>query len=126
MAEKEITTTGENERDWRTPPCDILEERDAYRVMLDMPGVDEKNLEVTYQNGSLSIIGKVSETAYGNQYRAARREYPVRHFKREFTLSEAYVNVAQISARLRNGELVVTLPKAETLKPRRIQVQSAS
>lgn len=124
MAEKELTTRTA-EREWRTPPCDIIEEREAYLMMLDMPGVEEKNLEVTYQNGSLSIIGRVSEIAHGNQFRAARREYTINNFKREFAVSEAHVRVDKISAELRNGALILTLPKSETIKPRRIEVKAA-
>ena len=124
MAEKELTVQ-QTEKDWRTPPCDIVEDVESYKVILDMPGVDDKNLEVTYQNGSLSIVGRVSRQERDERFRSARREYAARDFKREFALSEEHVDVDKINAELRNGELILTLPKSETVRPRKIEVRQA-
>ncbi len=123
MGDKELTTR-EREKDWRTPPCDIIEDADAYRVKLDMPGVSEQGLEVTYQNGSLSIIGRVDDQQRMEKFRSGRREYTPHDFRREFAISEQHVDVDKINAELRNGELILTLPKSETVKPRKIEIKA--
>lgn len=122
MSNKQIeTTTHENK--WRTPLCDIFEDADKFEVLLDMPGVDKKCLDVTFQNGILSITGHVEKKECSTA-EASRREYISTDFRREFSLSDQNIAVDKIKAELKDGELKLTLPKSEKVKPRKIDVKS--
>ena len=124
MNDKQVPTK-QREQQWRTPLCDIFEDTDGYHIAMDMPGVEDKNLEITFQNGSLTVAGKVSGSEAAAGFRPARREYAPYDFRREFTIAERNVAVDKITAELRNGELLLRLPKSETVKPRKIEVKTA-
>jgi len=105
------------------PDTDILEDADNLYLVSDMPGVDEKSVDVTIEKNLLTVRGRV-ETKEPENHRPAIREYPIGDFERSFTLSTE-INRDGIQARMNNGVLELVLPKAETVKPRRIEVQSA-
>ncbi len=115
----------EQTRNWRVyrPNVDILEGREELTVLADMPGVRSDSIDIRFENGTLTIHGKVSprqapETGF------LLREYGVGDFFREFRVSEA-VNAEDISAEYREGVLILHLPKVEAAKPRKIAVKSA-
>ena len=118
-----MNETKNYEKTWRAPLCDIFEYKDRFEVYLDMPGVEQKNLDITFQNGALSITGHIEKENRGS-LKASRKEYIQADFKREFALSEQNVAVDKINAELKNGELKLTLPKSEQVKPRKIEVKS--
>jgi len=120
MNEKELSTY---DQEWRTPACDILESKENFEILLDMPSVDEKNLDITFQNGTLCIIGHANISDHANMH-CARNEYHQGDFKREFSLSEQNIAVDTIKAELKNGILKLTLPKSEKVKPRKIEVKN--
>ena len=108
---------------WYTALCDIVETDDAFVFQADLPGVKPGDLDVSYENGTLTIDARVqSRQQPSTQY--AWREYGVGHFHRSFTISSP-INVDGIKAELKNGELTLHVPKAESAKPRRIKIQSA-
>ena len=76
-----------------------------------MPGVDEKDLEVTLKNGMLTIEGMVSTDMY-RDLMPVYTEYNVGNYYRQFTVNEE-IDAGRIEARIRNGVLEVSLPKAE-------------
>ena len=104
------------------PEVDIFESADGLRMWADMPGVDEKDAEVTLKNGMLTIEGMVSLEMYRNLI-PVYTEYNVGNYFRQFVVNED-IDAARIEARIRNGVLEVSLPKAETAKPRRIEVKA--
>jgi len=104
------------------PEVDIFESEEGLRLWADMPGVEEKDLEVTLQNGMLTIEGMVSLDMYRNLM-PVYTEYNVGNYYRQFVVNED-IDAARIQARMRNGVLEVSLPKAETAKPRRIEVKA--
>jgi HSP20 family protein len=104
------------------PEVDIFESEEGLRLWADMPGVDEKDLEVTLQNGMLTIEGIVSLDMYRNLM-PVYTEYNVGNYFRQFVVNED-IDAARIEARIRNGVLEVSLPKAETAKPQRIEVKA--
>lgn len=122
MSNKELTPNGQN-RNWRTPACDICELKDKFEVLLDMPGVTKDELEITYQNGSLYVTGHVKKHD-NEQLKSSKREYVAADFRREFTISDQSVAVDKIEAALENGELKLTLPKSENTKPRKIEIKT--
>jgi HSP20 family protein len=109
------------------PAVDIAEKDNAYEVTADVPGFDEKNIEVKVVNGSLSIKGerKSEKEEKKKDYHLTEREFG--SFERSFTLPEG-VDTDKIEASSRKGVLTVTLPKKpEAQKPaKKIEVKAAA
>jgi HSP20 family molecular chaperone IbpA len=111
------------QQQYYTPLVDIIETDDAFIFQADMPGVSSGDVDVSFENGTLTIAGKVQPRRPENgQY--IWREYGVGHFYRSFTLSTP-INVDAIKAELKNGELTLTVPKAESVKPRKIEIKTS-
>ncbi|AEC02340.1 Hsp20/alpha crystallin family protein [Parasphaerochaeta coccoides] len=109
------------------PAVDIAEKDDAYVLEAELPGMDEKNISVNVENHVLRISshvveGKADEQKEENKYLI--RERQERFFDRSFTLPEN-VDEENISAQFRKGILVLTIPKSEVAKPRKIDVKIA-
>jgi HSP20 family molecular chaperone IbpA len=104
----------------RVPPVDISERENEFVIEADMPGAKEENIDVQFHQGELTIHGKldVPEQTSGN-YRF--RQFESAGYYRAFRIGES-VDATNISARYVDGVLTVHLPKAETLKPRKIEV----
>jgi HSP20 family protein len=107
------------ERSYR-PNVDILETSEGLRLWADLPGVDEKNVDVELVDDVLSIRGRVSAAEYENRS-PLYTEYNVGSYEARFRVSDA-IDGARISAKLANGVLEVALPKVETAKLRKIQI----
>lgn len=105
------------------PDVDICETADSLWLWADMPGVDEKSIEIKLAEGVLSIDGQVSLKEYDN-LAPIYTEYNVGNFARRFTVSSD-IDAEHIKARMANGVLEVELPKAARAKPRRIAVSVA-
>jgi HSP20 family protein len=105
------------------PDVDICETTDSLWLWADMPGVDEKSVDVKLADGVLSIEGQVSLKEY-DQLAPVYTEYNIGNYARRFTVSSD-VDADRIKARMANGVLEVELPKAERAKPRRIAVSVA-
>ncbi len=102
------------------PDVDICEFEDRLMVIADMPGVNEKDVEVTVSGHALRISGVVSTAMY-RKLSPLYTEYNVGNYVREFQLDQD-IDESAIKARMRNGVLEVELPKVEAAKPRRIEV----
>jgi len=105
------------------PDVDICENNDSLWLWADMPGVDEKSIEVKLADGVLSIEGQVSLKEY-DSLSPLYTEYNIGNFARRFTVSND-IDAEHIQARMANGVLTVELPKAARAKPRRIPVSLA-
>jgi HSP20 family protein len=105
------------------PRVDICETKDAIILLADMPGVDEKSIDITLEKNVLTLSGRVEPDTYEG-YRAAYTEYEAGDYERAFTLSDE-INRDGIEASVKNGVLRLTLPKAEPVKLRKINVKSA-
>jgi len=104
-----------------SPAVNILEKKDAIVITADLPGLKAEDVDVTVDNGVLTIRGerRLEEASEGETYHRVERVYGV--FERTFTLPNS-VDVNTIDAKFRNGEMVVTLPKREESKPRAVKV----
>ncbi len=104
-----------------SPAVNILEKKDAIVITADLPGLKAEDVDVTVDNGVLTIRGerRLEEASEGETYHRVERVYGV--FERTFTLPNS-VEVSKIDAKFRNGEMVVTLPKREESKPRAVKV----
>lgn len=104
-----------------TPRVDILENADELWLYADLPGVTPKDLDIRFENKELTIYGKVTARRKGNYLYS---EYGVGDFNKTFSLSEM-IDSEKISADLKDGVLVLHLPKTEAIKPKRIEVKSS-
>ena len=104
-----------------SPAVNILEKKDAIVITADLPGLKAEDVDVTVDNGVLTIRGerRLEEASEGETYHRVERVYGV--FERTFTLPNS-VDVNRIDAKFRNGEMLVTLPKREESKPRAVKV----
>jgi HSP20 family protein len=107
--------------EYATPPANILESKDGYVLEAEMPGVSKDGLEVTVENGELTILGHRAATASNGRevYRESRRL----DYRRSFELDPS-IDTAKIVAKIDQGLLTLQLPKAEAVKPRKITVNS--
>ena len=104
---------------WELPPANIREERDAYLLELEMPGVSKTGIEVTVENNELTIVGHRSDT--DPQGEIVYRESSHGDYRRSFEIDSS-IDTAKIQAKMEQGILMLTLPKAESIKPRKITV----
>ena len=104
------------------PAINILEREDAMVITADLPGLKAEDVEVTVEEGTLSIRGerKLEEASEGETYHRVERLYGL--FERTFTLPNS-VDVDKIEARFSNGEMILTLPKREESKPRSVKIK---
>ncbi len=104
------------------PPIDIYETEEGLVLEADLPGVTADDLDLQIQDNKLTLFGRVQQTIPEGA-RLLHREYHVCDLLRSFILSEE-VDHEHIRARMSNGVLEVTLPKANRPEPRRIQVNT--
>lgn len=109
--------------DW-IPPADIAEYGDRFVLKFDVPGVNVSAIEITLDQGVLTISGEREADTAGNDAERSRRERPHGRFHRRFTLPDT-VDAAGVRATGRNGILEVTIPKQAKAQPRRIEVAAA-
>jgi HSP20 family protein len=104
------------------PALDISERKDAYLVTVELPGLKSEDLDITMEDGLLTIQGERQFTAESSeqQYHRVERRYGA--FRRSITLP-AQVQAEQIEASFDNGVLQILVPKAEEAKAKRIQVR---
>lgn len=101
------------------PAVDLLEKADAFELLVDLPGVEKKDLDLSVENNVLSIKGEKKE---GKEIRRfIRKETWEGNFRRTIALPQS-VDPEKVQAVLADGVLVVTVGKREELKPRQISV----
>jgi HSP20 family protein len=102
------------------PTSDIFETEDALTVIMEMPGVEKKDINIALEEDVLRIDGQIDFAKYQGM-EPVYTEYNVGHYARSFTLS-GKIDREGISAQLDDGVLTLTLPKAKESMPRRIAV----
>ncbi len=118
VATTEHTRTGPMYR----PDVDIIERPDELTVLADMPGVSADEIDINFENGVLTIHGKVEARQSDGSF--LRQEYGVGDFHRTFNVSKAIDGTA-ISAEYADGVLTLHLPKVEAVKPHKIAVKAS-
>ena len=106
------------------PPCDVFEDRDAIRIVAEIPGVKSKDVEISLENNLLTIRGEKKQENRDESGQVHRYERTYGVFERTFALPST-VNVDKIEARYDDGVLTVTLPKVEQAHPRQIKVKAS-
>jgi HSP20 family protein len=107
------------------PSLDIHESPEAYTVYAELPGVKPDQVDVTVNEGTLAIRGERKFYEAQNEENFHRVERRFGSFQRTIALPQA-VKADSIEASFKDGILTVTIPKAETAKPRRIEVKATS
>jgi HSP20 family protein len=103
------------------PGSDIFEAEHALSVVLEMPGVDKSNVDVSVEAGVLVVEGRIDFSKY-EAMQPIYTEYNVGHYRRSFSLSSK-IDQSAITAEMKDGVLTVTLPIAEAAKARRIFIK---
>jgi HSP20 family molecular chaperone IbpA len=105
-----------------SPRIDILETADELVLYVDLPGVVHEDLDIQFENGELTLNGKVTPRQENVKFLYA--EYGTGDFHRTFSIGEM-IDADRIVAELNSGVLTLHLPKAEKVKPRRIEVKAS-
>jgi len=104
-----------------TPALDVFDEKDNFVVSVELPGLKKEEINLSFQDGVLSISGERKQAVENKEGQTFRSERYFGKFQRSVTLP-ATVDAAKISASYKDGILSVTLPKAEEAKPKQIAV----
>jgi HSP20 family protein len=102
-----------------TPPASVTEIADGYMLEIEMPGVKKDGLEISVENNELTIIGRRSLPVVEGTL--IHRESRPENFRRAFEIDPS-IDADKISAKIDQGLVTLTLPKAEHVKPRKITV----
>ena len=113
----------ENERgqseQFITPSASVVETGDGYTLEVEMPGVNKDGLEISVENNELTIVGRRSRP--GLEGKLIHRESRPENYRRTFELDPS-IDADKIGAKIDQGIITLTLPKAEHVKPRKIAV----
>ena len=102
-----------------TPPAGVTEIGDGYMLEIEMPGVKKDGLEISVENNELTIIGRRSLSAA--ERTLIHRESRPENLRHLFEIDPS-IDADKISAKIDQGLVTLTLPKAEHVKPRKITV----
>jgi HSP20 family protein len=104
-----------------TPAVDIKEEGDRYVLLADLPGVDPEHIDITMENGILTLKGERDTEAKSRREGYKRIERVFGTFYRRFSLPDT-ADAEGIGAKCRNGVLEIVIPKKSSVQPKKIVV----
>lgn len=120
-----ITRSKENEEYenavWM-PLTDIFEDKDKYILKLDLPGIKKEDVKISYVEGQLSISGERVQESEQKDAKCHRIERVFGKYYRSFNLPD-HIKSDSISAEFKDGQLTITVPKAEEAKPKEIEIK---
>jgi HSP20 family protein len=106
-------------RQFARPRANITESESAFTLQVEMPGVKKDGVEITFENGELTLIGR--RTPFETKAELIYRETHQLDYRRVFEV-DASIDAAHIGAQFEQGVLTLNLPKAEAAKPRKIEI----
>jgi HSP20 family protein len=112
--------TGQLFTGW-SPALDLYQSNDNVVAVVELPGMRKEDIELSLHDGTLTISGERKRESSSNGEKAERTERYIGRFRRSIALPTR-VDASKVSATYRDGILTVTLPKAEEVKPKQIQV----
>jgi HSP20 family protein len=127
---KDIIAVKDKEQNWEevleteavvAPFSDIYETDDDFILIANMPGVIRDNVKVRLEEGALSVFGKVDYDQIRNR-KYILNENEIGNYYRKFRISNS-IDESKIEARFDNGQLIVSLPKHDRIKPRTIEIK---
>jgi HSP20 family protein len=101
------------------PPASVTDSAEGYTLEIEMPGVKKDGLDISFENNELTIIGRRSLPAVEGTL--LHHESRAENFRRTFELDPS-IDANKITAKIEQGIVTLTLPKAEHVKPRKINV----
>lgn len=107
-------------REW-VPPVEVVETDKEYRFLVEVPGMEEKDLTIQVDNGVLTFSGEKRAPEYETAD-TVRSERWYGKFTRSFSLPES-ADPERIEAHLKNGILTITVPKRAEAQPRKVEVK---
>ncbi len=108
----------ETPREYISPGVNIVETKDGYFLEAEMPGVNKDGLDIHLEENVLTLVGRRSQVPLGT---SLYRESRAADFRRVFEVDPS-IDTQKISARIDQGIVTLSLPKAEKVKPRKITV----
>jgi HSP20 family protein len=114
------TLRGLNVAGW-APPCNAYEDEHGFHIEVALPGVDRQDMNLLFEDGVLTVKGERKETGTGTGRRYFAQEIGWGGFSRSFRLP-TYIDPDKVAASYKDGVLVLSLPKREEARPRRIEI----
>jgi HSP20 family protein len=104
------------------PLTDIYEDKDKYSMKLDLPGIKKEDVKISFVDGKLSISGERFQESEHKESKCHRIERSFGRYYRSFNLPE-HVQSEKINAEFKDGQLTISVPKAEEAKPKEIEIK---
>ena len=104
------------------PEVDVVEKEDALLVKADLPGMTKDDIEITVQNGVLTLTGEKKHEREYDEGDVHRVERSCGRFQRSIALPD-YVDFEKTRAGFKDGVLTLTMPKTEEHKPKQIEIE---
>ncbi len=113
----------EEVRSWFRPAVDVQEDDKAYFFSLDLPGLKKDEVKIGVENGILTVSGerRIEKNDQSKNWQRSERVWG--QFHRKFQLPEG-IELEKIEAQMSDGVLELTIPKAETQKPKLIEIKA--
>ncbi len=105
-----------------SPLTDISENKDNYILKMDLPGIDKKDVKISYSDGQLYINGERKQEKEDKDSKYHRVERSYGKYYRSFTLP-AKIKESAIDAEFKDGQLTITVPKSEEAKPKELEIK---
>lgn len=106
---------------WISPAVDIYEDTDNFYLTANMPGVGKENTKIKIDNDNLIIMGRIDYSGVVKR-NYIMKESDTANYYRTFRISDG-IDSTKLEAKYENGQLMVTLPKHERVKPRVIDIK---
>ena len=104
-----------------TPALDVYDEKDRFLVSVELPGMQKEEINLSFQDGVLTVSGERKHEREGKEGETFRSERYFGKFQRSVSMPAA-VDAGKVTATYKDGVLLIDLPKAEEAKPKQIQV----
>jgi len=104
------------------PLTDIYENKENYTLKLDLPGIKKEDVKISFVDGKLSISGERTQEGEHKDSKCHRIERSFGRSYRSFNLPE-HVQSEKINAEFKDGQLTISIPKAEEAKPKEIEIK---
>ncbi len=113
--------TGYENAVW-APLTDIYEDNNKFSLKVDLPGIKKEDVKISFTNGKLNISGERIQESESKDAKCHRIEKSYGKYFRSFNLPEL-IQSEKINAEFANGQLTITIPKAEEAKPKEIEIK---
>ncbi|HZW39510.1 MAG TPA: Hsp20/alpha crystallin family protein [Ignavibacteriaceae bacterium] len=105
-----------------SPLSDISEDKDTFKIRLDLPGMKKEDVKINMENNMLSISGERKQEKESDNSKYHRVERVYGKFYRSFTLPES-IEHEKIDAEFKDGQLTIIVPKSEKAKPKQLEIK---